>query len=239
MPIIKRQRKRATAGRRRMGRKRTMNISRPRMTRRIVPSVSVKRTVYLGQISPNTTTINGYWQYRTVSLDTGFTNQTGASMGGLTNIAEYEALFDQYKLSAFKITLRPKVNDLQATQDVPGATSFRDVPYVSIVKDPTDRTTPSGTYNSTALNAFLELGRAKTYRGDRKVDIYMKPLVAEQYGGGAERYVKPQWTDLNTAGKAMPHRGYHLFFHTQNLIAAAFIQYDVFVTYYLQFRGMK
>lgn len=206
--------------------------------RRAIPTIAIKRTCYLGVLSPQTTTVGGFWQYRTVSLTTGFVDAVGSSMGGLSNVAEYEALFDQYKLSAFRIVLRPRVFELNATQDIPASSSWRDRPYVSVIKDPYDRTNPTGTYTQANLNTFLTLGNAKTYRGDRNVVIYMKPKVSEDYGLGAQRYVSPAWTDLNTAGKDMQHRGFHMFFHTQSM-QQSFSNYDVFVTYYLKFRGMK
>lgn len=238
MPIKRTFRKRTTTRRNVTKKRRTMNISRPRSSFRSVPVVSVKRTCYLGTINPNTVATYGFWQYRTVSLNSGFTDQSLANMGGLTNLSEYTALFDQYKLSAFKILLRPRRLDVQSSQDLYAGATFLDRNYVTIVKDPTDITSPTGTYTNATFNSFLECGKARTYRGDRPVSIYMKPKVQEQYGSGANRYVTPKWTDLNTSGTTMPHRGFHLYFHNQAM-TTSFMQYDVFITYYLKFKGMK
>lgn len=240
-PKWKRQRRgsKAAAAKRAAKRAYKRISSRPSASlRAAIPQISIKRTCYLGNLSPQTTTTNGFWQYRTVSLNIGFVDAVGNSMGGLTNVAEYEALFDQFKLSAFKIVLRPRVFDLSAQQDIPASSSWRDRPYVSVIKDPYDRTNPSGTYTQANLNTFLTLGNVKTYRGDKNITIYMKPKVSEDYGLGAQRYVNPNWTDLNTAGKDMQHRGFHMFFHTQSM-QQSFSNYDVFITYYLKFRGMK
>lgn len=231
-------RKRTTTKRKFTRKRRTMNISRPRSSLNAVPQISVKRTCYLGTISPNTVATYGFWQYRTVSLNSGFTDQALANMGGLSNLSEYTALFDQFKLCAFKIVLRPRRLDVQSTQDVPTGSSFLDRNYVTIVKDPTDITSPTGLYTVATFNSFLECGKARTYRGDRPISIYMKPKVQEQYGSGANRYVSPKWTDLNTSGTTMPHRGFHLYFHNQAM-TNTFMQYDVFITYYLKFKGMK
>lgn len=219
--------------------KKNVKRLRARLTRSLaVPQITVRRTCYLGTITPNTTATYGFWQYRQVSLSNGFYDQALSSMGGLTNVAEYQALFDQYKLCAFKITLRPRavnmVNDQTAT-----AAYGRDQNWVSVVRDPTDNISPTGLYTAATLNTFLESGKVKTFRGDKPVNIYMKPLVQEQYGGGSNRYVRPQWTDLTATGISMPHRGYHLFFHTNTLTSASLTPYDVFVTYYVKFRGMK
>lgn len=219
--------------------KRTMNISRPRWSssiRRAVPVISVKRTCYLGTIAPNTNTTPGFWQYRSVSLNSGFTNETNTNMGGLSNVAEYQALFDQFKLCAFKITLRPRANDLQYDQT--GAALVRDIPYVSIVKDPVDAVIPAGIYSSSNLNSFLESGNVRTYRADKPVTIYMKPKVQEQFGSGAIRYVTPKWTTLDSTGINMPHRGFGCFFHNQSM-TGIFNTHDVFITYYLKFKGMR
>lgn len=217
--------------------RRRFNISRGRAR---TPRISVKRTVHLGLFSPNTTSTNGFWQYRTVSLDDGFINESGISMAGLINVVEYENIFDQFKLNAAKITLRPRVTNLSAEQDAPTAgTVFREIPYVTISLDPYDTIVPSGTYSRATYNAFLEAGKnIRTRRADRPFSVYLKPVVREQYGGGATRYMKPRFTDLNASGKAMAHRGYHMFFHNQNF-SGTFTQYDVFVTYFLQFKGQK
>lgn len=213
-----------------------MNISRP--LRYSAPILTVKRTCCLGTISPNVTTTNGFWQYRTVSLGEGFKDQTGASMGGLYNIGEFQALFDQYRMRAYKITLRPRavnmVNDQTAT-----AAFGRDQNWVSVVVDPADIVSPTGTFTFTTLNSFLETGKVKTYRGDKTVNIFVKPKVFEQYGSGANRLVKPDWTSTDATGTFAPHRGYHLFFHTNTMTSASLTPYDVFITYYLQFRGQR
>lgn len=239
MPV-KRQSLRRGRGRRLKRVKRTLNISRPRWApslRAAVPQISIKRTCYLGSMTPNTVATYGFWQYRTVSLTNGFYDQTLSSMGGLSNYSEYQSIFDQYRLGAFKIVLRPRIIDMN--QDQSAATLGRDMCYVTVVKDPTDNVSPTGTFTAATLNTFLECGKARTFRGDKPVTIYMKPQVQEQYGGGSNRYVKPQWTDLTATGVTMPHRGFHLFFHNQQMTSNVFNSYDVFITYYLKFRGMK
>lgn len=200
--------------------------------------IKVTRTCYLGQYQPTTASTPGFWQYRTVSLTSGYNNQSGVNMGGLSNLAEYVPLFDQFKLSAYKIVLRPNQVDYNQPMNASSLTGV--LPYVHVVHDPMTATIPSGTYSAATVNQFLEQGNVRTYRGDRKVTIYVKrPKVREEYGTGAIRYISPTWTTLdNSFGQAMEHRGFHLMHSSQNL-AAAFPAYDVFVTYYLRFRGMK
>lgn len=222
----------------RVARRRPMNISRP-MRFSSIPKISVTRTCYLGNFIPDTVSTNGFWQYRTVSLTKGFLNQNATSLGGLTNLSEYTALFDSYKMNAFKVVLRPRISSINRDQDVPTAgTTIQEIPYCTVIKDSYDNTAPTGTYTAANLNTLLEDGRAKTYRADRPITIFMKPKVIEQYGSGADRYVTPKFTRLNNSnGQDMPHRGFHTFFHMQNFAALGALSYDVWITYYLQFRG--
>lgn len=200
--------------------------------------IKVARTCYLGNYLPNAVGTQGFWQYRTVSLASGYLDQTGVSLGGLSNLAEYQLLFDQFKLSSFKITLRPNVLDLNQTQSA--STLTYQPPYVHVIMDPASGVTPSGTYSVATVNSFLENGKVRTYRGDKKINIYVKrPKIIEEYGGGADRYVSPRWTQLDSQGINMPHRGFHLMHQAQNMTANNNVSYDVWITYYLRFKGMK
>lgn len=223
--------------------RRRFNVSKRYRIRRIrgrVPNVSVKRKCYLGTVVPNTTGVSGYYRYIQPSLSSGFTTQTGGGMPGLTNVGEYAALFDMYKLNAFKIELVPKVG-LIGTDQATIAPVMPNKPYLTIIKDPSATVTPAGTYSAATLNAMLENGNAKTYNFSRKVTIYMKPKISEQYGNGATRLIRPMWTDLNAVGQQMPHRGFYIFQHTQDMNPAGLsdYSYDVFITYYLHFKGMR
>lgn len=214
---------------------------RARFSRRGTPYLRVRRTCYLGQFTPGTASTAGFWQYRTVSLAKGFFDSTGASMGGLSNLSEYTPLFDLYKLKAFKITLRPKFVALNTGQINATTSAVKDLPYVGIKIDPSDTAVASGTYSPATLNSFLEQTGVRIRRADRPINIYVKPKVTDTYGGGgALRYVYPTWTDLSTpAGQDVAHRGYWLYFWNQNFNNTDFLPYDVFITYYLQFKGAK
>lgn len=221
--------------------------SKPKRQRKSAGSkvLNVKRTVCLGQFAPGTLTTDGFYKKMTVSLQTGFTSNNGTSLGGLTNLTEFTALFDQYKLLAFKVVLRPQNRDYNLSQLNPSTgTTFYGFPYVSVMRDPFDVVAPSGTYGRTVYNSFLEQGgdKVKTYRGDKEIKIYCKSWVPDNYGNvGAPsvRWTRPKWTQLDANGQAMQHYGYTLFFHNQNFDATTFNAYDVFVTYYLKFRGSR
>lgn len=181
-----------------------------------------------------------FYKYCTVSLQNGFStfSATPTTICNLTNLTEYSSLFEQYRLNAFKIELIPRYQNFQTDQNA-GTATVRNIPMVYICKDSGNASTYSGTWQPLFLNGLLENG-GRTYRGDRKITIFMKPRVSEQYGAGANRYVKPQWTDLTTtAGQQMAHRGFHMFVYSNTWDNASFPVFDVFVTYYLQFRNPR
>lgn len=219
-----------------------MNISYVPVRKQMrVQTLRVTRKCYLGTVTPNTTATVGFWRYIEPSLTRGFVNEIGSSMGGLANLSEYQALFDQYKLGAWKITLVPRVAELTSDQQNAAATQYEKC-YFTIIKDPMDTIPPGGTYTAANYNTLLENGKARVLRADRPVNIYMKPKIVEQYGAGANRYVSPKFTDLNSsAGIDVRHRGFHIFQHCNNFNAASLSRYayDVFITYYLTFKGQK
>lgn len=199
----------------------------------------VKRKVFCSSINPSTVTTANFFSYVTPSLSSAG-SMANVNIGGLTNIGEYQALFDQFKLSAIKYELYPRVTDLVNDQNPATGGTFRDRPYVSFCIDKKGTLTPTGTYVQATWNQFAESGNVKTVRGDKKVTIYLnKPMINEQFGGGANRYVSPKYADLDGAGTTMQHRGFYIFFHTQTFAGSALIGYDVYATYYLAFKGQK
>lgn len=209
--------------------------------------MQVRRKVYAGYLTPDSSlnnSTNNFWQYQTISLTSGPQNFTSVAsrLNGLTNRAEYAALYDLYRLRAVKYEFLPKMGAIVQTQVVgatPATTSGNDPPRICIIKDPQSTLTPSGTYTSTNLNTLLENG-GKIYRGDRKFSVYLRPKVTEQYGGGANRFVSPMWTSTDATGLAMEHRGFHMFLFRNNFnTSQSDFAFDVFVTYYLQFKNPK
>lgn len=242
-----------------MKRKRTtrwrFNISN--MTRRGNPyraprlagaTLRTKRMVYAGTLSPAAALSIGtsyFWQYQTVSLDKGIKNFDASSttLTGLSNKSEYQALFDQYKLGAYKVTFRPRVQDINMAQvGVSGSvyTPSINPPRFAICIDGKSTLTPTGTYGASTLNTVLENG-GKIYRGDKPFSIYVKSWVTEQYGGGANRYVRAKYTDLSTsAGTDTAHRGFHMFLFREGFTTSnTDLAWDVFITYYLTFKNQK
>lgn len=209
--------------------------------------MQARRKVYSGYLTPGAslnTAVGNFWQFQTVSLNNGLFqyNATPTRLTGLTNVSEYAALYDQYRLRAVKFEFLPKMGAIVQTQVVgatPATTSAFQPPRVCIIKDPMSTITPSGTYSSGTLNTLLENG-GKIYRADRKFSVYLRPKIVEQYGTGATRYVSPMWTSTDAAGLAMEHRGFHMFLFRNNFdTSSADFAFDVFTTYYLQFKNPK
>lgn len=232
----------AAASRRRLRKRFNITKSKYRTSLRNV-GLSVKRLCVSGTpMTVSTTATSNFWRYQTVSLDSGFQqfDVGGTTLTNLTNLAEYQALFDEYKLSAYKVTLIPKFVDYAQQQGI-AYNSTALVPYICIVKDPQSKLVPTGVWSATTLNTLLENG-GKIYRADRPINIYMRPKVTEQYGSGADRYVSPKFTDLSSAaGTSMPHRGFHMFVFVGTWVSAqmANLAWDVRTTYYLKFKNPR
>lgn len=233
--------------------KRTGRRKYGRMSRRMTLykrgfSLSVVRTIHCSStLTFNTVNTDGFWRYVQPSLDSIWTNfNGGATLCSLTNKSEYQALFEQYKLSAVKFMFRPYVSNLTADQNFSGTQTIIPLPRVCILKDPYSVITPTGTFTQSTLNTLLE-GGGKVYRADRPWSVYLKPRIREQYGSGAIRHIKPQWTDLNTtAGTTMPHAGFHMFYFNDNFTNTAgdpsgpsTYQCNLMVKLYLKFRNPK
>lgn len=200
----------------------------------------MKRRCFVGTFTPGTAATANFYNYVTASLNSAGTIAT-IPLTGLSNLTEYQALFDQFRINAIKWEFLPRIVDLNQNQtNASAGTTFQDRPYISYCVDKRGTTIPGGTYSSGTYNAFTEVGPVKMRRGDKPLSIYIKnPLIVEQFGGGATRYVTPKFADIDSSGIAMAHRGLYVFFHNQVFTSAAFVQYDVYCTYYVTFKGMK
>lgn len=207
-------------------------------------TLAVTRRVYCGTLNPNITTVNGFYQYVATSLDRTFKqfDATNTTMKSLPNLAEYKALFEQYKINGLKYEFFPRQMDLNQPQNATGTS--RNIPQVLILMDKTmsPNNIPTGTWGPDFLNSLLENGSGKTYRADKKFTVYIKPSILENVSSGASRTVGPTWLDLTTTdGTLTNHRGFHMFIYNNTFDNASLptANLDVTVTYYLQFRNQK
>lgn len=192
--------------------------------------VSVKRTFRFENWSPSTTTTNDFWKYYQPSL------------ANLPSVNEFTGLFDQYRINGIKISLRPRYSGFDGANStdttLPGVTNQGQVHCHYVIDKSTGTIFPSGTYTSSNLNTFLEAGGVRSIQANRTVNIYIrKPCVLGTIQGVSARAVPSPWLGTNETNLA--HRGVHIFMADVNLTGTFGQQFDVFFTYYMQFKGMK
>lgn len=230
MPLTGMKRKRGSGrqGRRRVKRRLTRLVRAPRDA-----YMRMKRTFRLENWTPSNTTTNDFWKYYTIRFS------------DLPNVADYQALFDEYKISAVKFTFRPRYDNFAGndTTDtvLPGLTNVG-ATYLHFINDPASRVAPSGTYTAATLNTFLENGNVRSVLANKPVSVYFKPLINDaisQTGASADQFrrVKPGWLTTNTPGTL--HCGFHVFAQDINLAANWQNSYDVFVTMYFAVKNLK
>lgn len=182
-------------------------------------------------------TYSSTWAFGTAATNDFFRYYTWTA-ADITNFAEFASVFDEYKISAVKVTFRPaydSVSNLTAA----GAL-VQPQAYAHYVIDPAATTVPAGLYTSANLNSFLENEGIRTKTLNKEFSIYLKPKVLMQnFGGGtASTVVDSDW--IKTSETAVQHRGFYIFLQ-QNAFAATNtnIKLDTFYTFYLQFRNVK
>lgn len=211
--------------RRRVKKRRTMNISRPR-TRRVSNMLSIKRTSYIGTWTWANTTTNDFWRYE---------NYSGSNINGFS---EFAALFDEYKINAIKVTFRPSYDSVNAPTAA-GAVAQPQA-YAHVVVDPESTVIPSGIYSQANLNTFLENSGVKTYTLNRPFSVYFKPKCLSQVlgGGTGSKIERPGW--LRTSDPTVNHRGFHMFIQQNAMLQTnTNVRLDQYVTVYAQFRNLK
>lgn len=150
------------------------------------------------------------WPFSSAAT-TGFYRAFSPQFGDIPNIAEYTALFDEYKVTNVTVTLLPR--HLAVTNPASGVGTFvvqNDQFYVTYG---TDRKleVPSGVYSASNLNAFLEIvPDAKTVPLDKPVKISYKPYIVNQTTAGTQIMPCP-W--MSTASTAQPMQCAYAFMH--------------------------
>jgi len=107
------------------------------------------------------------------------------------------------------------------------------------VVDPQSTLNPSGLYSSTNLNILLEHGGKTRQFKDSALSVFWKPQIAIPTNiGGGVWYKKAPY--LSTGNTAVPMRGCHIFFHTNNFNTTfTDLILDVMVTWYVTFKNIK
>lgn len=205
----------------------------PRIPRKVPGAeLACKRTFYLEHWQPSTTTVNNFWRYYQFTLSQ------------LPSAADFTNLFDAYKISAIKLTFRPRFDNFAGndTTDttIPGITNNNGT-MVHVIKDPRSTVVPSGTYTSATLNSYLENGSVQTHQGIKPINIYWTPMVDVAVATGASAFPRSRSLSryLNTNNTDVVHYGCHVFMQDANFTGLFGNAYDVFVTYYMKFKNLK
>lgn len=186
--------------------------------------MAFKRTVWQELVLPNTTTTVGFWKYYSGSL------------AALPDVAEYTALFDAYKVNGIKYKFVPKFTGFDGSDATTLGTTNRGTCAMSVINDPRNVVTPTGTYGSGTYNSFLQLGNVRQHSGTRAVSVYFKPYIDDPMSVGTKKIPCPWLTTTNTNQTL---NGFHVFFHDTNFAGVFNQAWDVYVTYYFQVRGMR
>lgn len=189
------------------------------------PVVSFKRTMWMHNWQFSAAATTNFWRYYNVNMD------------NLPNLAEYQALFDQYRVNGVRLQFRPKWDSADAG---PSGSSGQSMIYATIFKDPLSILTPIGTYSTTNFNTFLENanGRVVTKQCNKPFSIYYKPYTPSADIATNGRFLKTPWLSLANATSAL-QRGFHIFLNDANFAANTTLSFDVILTLYFQTRGNK
>lgn len=209
----------------RMQRKR--GIRRTTRIPRSVKTLSMKKVCYQGSWAFSTASTNGFWRYLTWTAN----NAT-------QNFTEIQALFDEYKINAIKVTFRPRYDTVTASDASAGVGAVQ--AYAHYVVDPASTTSPSGVYGAANLNGFLEQSGVKTRTLNKPFSIYFRPKVADSLSGGttAARAITP--TFIKTSNAGVEFTGVHMYIQQNNMSNTnPSIVLDQFVTLYMQVKNLK
>lgn len=180
------------------------------------------------------------WAFSTASTP-GFYRRIAPSLNTLPNVNEYQALFDEYKLTGMKITFHPRFGTSVLDQNVNSA-PFTNQFYLSYAVDTRSDVAfqPTGTYGSAAYNTFLEYAgsAAKTRSLNKPISVFWRPKVQSELSSANYKMVTPGWLSLNNAAD-MAMQSLWVFIHDYNFSAANVGQVglDVQYTYYFKARG--
>lgn len=210
-----RQPRRARARRARAPRARRGNRARRGVPRSLVSALpqshDYKRTAYFATALTVGSTAEVYGAY-------------SFQLSSLANASEYTVLYDMYKISAVKWTLMPRGNSAEA------GTNNNNTKVLSVL-DMDDDDVP------TSVDQLCQYESVKTTNLSRDHSRYIKPKFARMiyktstttgYGVGSG------WLDCNSTD--IPHYGikYCLLRTTSGTVT-----YDLKVTYYLSFKGVR
>lgn len=203
-----------------------------RMTRRITstPIISVQREFWYESWTLNNVAVNNYWRYYSFRLQ------------DLPSYLDFAAPFDRFKINGIKVTFRPKYDNFAGNDTVdttlPGVTNQGGA-RLSIINDPASNFAPAGVYGAGTYNIFLENGKARVANGNKDISVYFKPMVNAETGGlSAGRRIRAPMLQCSQAA-GLVHNGFHVYASDTNFTGVFGQTFDVYVTYYMTFTGLR
>lgn len=174
------------------------------------------------------------WAFDPATLN-GFWRVFRPSFSDIPNYIDYRSLFDMYKVTKVTVTLHPRITMLTQPQNS-GTGPASNQMYVTYATD-TEHDfayNPSGTYQSTNYNSFLERmgSRAKTRVFNKPVKFTFKPRIIDDFGGGFTMKPCP-W--LNSSIMSTVLYGAHVWLHDYAFGALNAQQFGADVQYTLHF----
>lgn len=214
---------------------RKSSAKRPRTT-------TITKTPRMG--ADNTITIkrkwwSANWPFSTAST-AGFYRAFAPTLGDIPNIAEYTALFDEYKVKTCKITFVPRFGEVSAAAISAGGTlsTVNNQFYLTYGWD-RRLETPSGTYAASVYNTVLEtIPDAKTAKLDKPVSITYTPVVVDSFTLGESLQPCP-W--MSTRITSQPMQCVYAFMHDANFgaVNGGAFSVDVLFEMTFQLKGQK
>lgn len=216
--------------------KRPFNVPSTRRVRRRMSRMTVPRPVRkTNELSMRKCAFQSTWAFGTATTNDFWRYLTWTPSSAIQNFAEIQALFDEYKINAIKITFRPRFTEVSAD----GAAAHPQG-YLHYCIDPASTVSPTGTYSAATVNAFLENDNVVTKPLNEPIEIYFRPKVADQLFGGttSTRQLTPTW--MKTNNNAVDFRGVHALIQLNNFSTSApNMIIDQFVTVYMQVRNLR
>lgn len=207
-----------------------------KMRRRIPRGVGLKNEV---SITCKRQFRQTFWQPSTAATSD-FWKIFWFKLTDLPTSSEFTNLFDEYRFNAIKVVFRPRFSGFDGanTTDstLPGITNQAGT-NLHIALDPKGSISPSGAYSSSSLNLFMENDNIRSYNGNRAVTVYYKPTVMRTVDGLAAEFKTSPW--LSTSYPAINHFGFSAYAQDFNFNGTFGQSWDIFVTYYMSFRGLK
>lgn len=213
--------RRPYAKRRRIARRRVRysRVARPLKSQQL----TFKRKFWFQTWVPSPTSTDGFWRYWNVNL---------AQLQDHIRLAE---LFDMYRIRGVLFELIPRYTEF-AGNDQTSGTVNRSGTKVHVINDPYSTVAPSGVYGTSTANAFLENGNCKTYTGTRPIRIFTRPAVNIDVTD-MTMIKKAPWIRTDFPNKG--HKCCHVFMQDTNFVGVFQQTFDVWCTFYLQFKNLK